>query len=91
MKSRMPQDVNHVLVCSGEACKKDARSLRKRLAADAAVTAGGVVVLKTSCMGCCAEGPVVVVWPKGVVFRGATMADVPGIFAEAGWTIPAED
>jgi (2Fe-2S) ferredoxin len=91
MKSSSLSGVSHVLVCGGKSCKKDSKGFRKALAKAAEVTGGTVQVLKTSCLGGCENGPVVVVWPRGISFQGAAVSDVPEILAATGWVIPEEN
>jgi (2Fe-2S) ferredoxin len=90
MKSSSLSDVSHILVCGGKSCKKDAKGLRKALEKAVEGTCGAILVLKTPCLGCCAEGPMVVVWPKGVSFQEAAVSDMAEIIAATGWVIPQD-
>lgn len=38
-----------------------------------------VMVTNTGCFGICAQGPILVVYPEGVWYKGVTMEDIPEI------------
>lgn len=40
---------------------------------------GNVRVSTTGCMGLCASGPNVIVYPQGIHFSGVTVADLPAV------------
>jgi (2Fe-2S) ferredoxin/SAM-dependent methyltransferase len=59
--------------CSGKMLAALHRELEKQGAA------GEVQVTTCGCLGLCDEGPIVIVYPEGVWYRGVKAADVPGI------------
>lgn len=80
----------HVFVCTssringqqkGFCCSKDAvevvQSFMEEL--DSNDLSGEVMVTNTGCFGICEAGPVVVVYPEGVWYRGVTTEDVAEI------------
>ena len=75
----------HVLVCCGTGCTssnsariiENFESQLKKQALDKEVK-----VVKTGCFGLCAEGPVVVVYPEGVMYFRVTPEDVEEIVSE---------
>ena len=85
MKSKSLSEVSQILVCGGKPCKKDSKALRKAIAKAAEKTKDAVLVVKTACLGCCEEGPVVVVWPKGTCFLEAKPENAEEILKETGW------
>lgn len=69
----------HVLVCTGDFCSPDrrGRALYSRLAAllqreDLLFGPTRVKRGETPCLGVCAGGPIVVVYPEGVWYAGVT-------------------
>lgn len=58
--------------CSREAGLESWNYLKKRLTVLGLVGAGGVCRTKANCLQVCMEGPVAVVWPDGVWYRGCT-------------------
>lgn len=75
----------HVLVCSGTGCtsSKSPRiieEMEKELAAKG--LAKEVKVVKTGCFGLCAEGPIIVVYPEGVMYYQVSPDDVAEIVSE---------
>ena len=46
------------------------------------VREGMIKVTKTSCMGRCGEGPVVVVYPDGVWYRDVELEDIEKIYSK---------
>ena len=75
----------HVLVCSGTGCtsSKSPRiieNMEKELAAKG--LAKEVKVVKTGCFGLCAEGPIMVVYPEGVMYYRVSPDDVAEIVSE---------
>lgn len=75
----------HVLVCCGTGCtsSKSARIIENF---ESQLTKQSldkeVKVVKTGCFGLCAEGPVVVVYPEGVMYFKVTPEDVEEIVSE---------
>jgi len=75
----------HVLVCCGTGCtssnsQKIIEQFDKLLPENGLETE--VKVVKTGCFGLCAEGPIVVVYPEGVMYYRVTPADVSEIVLE---------
>lgn len=75
----------HVLVCGNADCA-DAGSIAviatvRRLLKDAG-RAQDIRVTKTSCMGCCGEGPTVAVYPDGIWYRRVKEADAKELVEE---------
>ncbi|MDD7972716.1 (2Fe-2S) ferredoxin domain-containing protein [Roseinatronobacter alkalisoli] len=77
--AQVPDHHARVLVCTGGPCmnagaaelwhqlraRQDAEKLRRR--------APGMMSCRTSCLGPCALGPVVQVWPEGTYYGGVTL------------------
>jgi len=75
-------DRRQVLVCTGGGCIASgslevAASFRRALAARG--LEGGVQLLETGCLGPCARGPVVVVYPDGTFYQQVKPSDVDEI------------
>ncbi|HPE39422.1 MAG TPA: NAD(P)H-dependent oxidoreductase subunit E, partial [Bacillota bacterium] len=75
----------HVLVCCGTGCTSS-HSDKIMARFEEALPAQGldkeVKVVKTGCFGLCAEGPIVVIYPEGVMYYRVTPEDVEEIVAE---------
>ncbi|MDD3867098.1 MAG: NADH-quinone oxidoreductase subunit NuoF [Eubacteriales bacterium] len=75
----------HVLVCCGTGCTS-AQSLKIIDRMEEELTASGlnkeVKVVKTGCFGLCAEGPIMVVYPEGVMYYRVSPDDVREIVTE---------
>lgn len=70
---------HHVLICTGEFCSKDrrGRALYSQLASllereDLLFGATRVKRGETPCLGVCAGGPIMVVYPEGIWYAGVT-------------------
>ena len=75
----------HVLVCCGTGCtssnsQKIIEQFDKLLPENG--LAAEVKVVKTGCFGLCAEGPIIVVYPEGVMYYRVTPGDVSEIVLE---------
>jgi (2Fe-2S) ferredoxin len=77
--ARMDPYTRHVLVCTGGFCSPDRRgralySLLARLLEREGLLFGSTRVKRgeTPCLGVCAGGPIVVVYPEGVWYAGVT-------------------
>ncbi len=71
-----------VLVCAGGACvSSHSREMREALgrAIDAQGLADEVRIIETGCMGPCEHGPLVLVYPEGVLYKGVGVSDVEEI------------
>jgi NADH:ubiquinone oxidoreductase subunit F (NADH-binding)/(2Fe-2S) ferredoxin/NAD-dependent dihydropyrimidine dehydrogenase PreA subunit len=89
MPSALPEELAQyradVMVCGGAGCHSN--NSREVLAAlEAEVAARGlsdeVRVLPTGCRGFCAQGPIVTVYPEGLLYCQVKPADVPEIVEE---------
>ncbi len=75
----------HVLVCCGTGCtssnsQKIIEQFDKLLPENGLATE--VKVVKTGCFGLCAEGPIIVVYPEGVMYYRVSPGDVSEIVSE---------
>ena len=73
---------SHVLVCAGTNCSlKGNRAVREALVQEVARRKldKEVKVVETGCFGLCEQGPTIVIYPEGVLYCRATVADVPEI------------
>jgi NADH-quinone oxidoreductase subunit F len=81
----MNRIVNQVLVCTGGGCiasgALDISAAFTKEIADAGLADNNQVV-ETGCLGPCAVGPVVLVYPDGVFYQNVTVADVREIVSE---------
>jgi (2Fe-2S) ferredoxin len=75
----------HVLVCTGGGCLASGAMEIKAAFAKAIAKRQlqrQVSVIETGCMGPCALGPVVAIYPDGVLYRGVQVKDVAAIVAQ---------
>ncbi|NLK88707.1 MAG: NADH-quinone oxidoreductase subunit NuoF [Clostridiaceae bacterium] len=75
----------HVLVCSGTGCTaSQSPQIVEEMEREIASLGldREVKVVKTGCFGLCAEGPIVVVYPEGVMYYRVQPADVSEIVSE---------
>ncbi|MBN1320592.1 MAG: FAD-dependent oxidoreductase [Thermoleophilia bacterium] len=81
----MDQITNQVLVCTGGGCIASG-SLEVSAAFKEEITRQGLSnfnqVIETGCLGPCAVGPVVLVYPDGVFYQNVKVEDVPEIVSE---------
>jgi NADH:ubiquinone oxidoreductase subunit F (NADH-binding)/(2Fe-2S) ferredoxin/Pyruvate/2-oxoacid:ferredoxin oxidoreductase delta subunit len=75
----------HCLICAGTGCVSSrsydvGRALEAELAKQG--LAGEVQVVRTGCQGFCAEGPILIVQPDGVLYHQVKTGDVPQLVAE---------
>ena len=75
----------HCLICAGTGCVSS-RSYQVGKALEAELTRRGlceeVQVVRTGCQGFCAEGPVAIVQPDGILYCKVTEQDVPFLVEE---------
>ena len=92
MQQQISPYVCHVLVCTNDrhgirkACA-DGESAKLREHLKALVhqdpdLSGRVRVSSTGCMGLCARGPNVMLYPQAIWFSGVALADAPRLLAE---------
>jgi len=76
---------SHVLVCGGTGCHASGSlEVKKALLAelDKRGLAGEIKVVETGCNGFCAMGPVMVVYPEGVMYMMVQDKDIPELVEE---------
>ncbi len=75
----------HILVCGGTACKSmGSEDIRKAFIKEIAAKElnDEVRVVDAGCMGFCAAGPVVVIYPEGTFYQKFSVADVKEVVEE---------
>src|SRR5659263_117795 len=75
----------HVLVCCGTGCTSSSSPLIMDRFSELLPAFGldkEIKIVKTGCFGLCAEGPVVVIYPEGVMYYRVTPEDVDEIVSE---------
>ncbi len=80
-----PNVRKHLLVCTGGGCiASGALDIRDALrdSLDKHGLSRECKVIETGCLGPCAIGPVVAVYPEGVLYQGVTPEDAPEIVAQ---------
>jgi len=81
----MDQITNQVLVCTGGGCIASG-SLEVSAAFKEQIAGQGLSnfnqVIETGCLGPCAVGPVVLIYPDGVFYQNVKVEDVPEIVSE---------
>ena len=76
---------SHLLICGGTGCHASGSlEVKKALLAelDRRGLAGEIKVVETGCNGFCAMGPVMVVYPEGVMYMMIQEADIPELVEE---------
>jgi len=73
---------SHVLICGGTGCvsagsDEVVRAFEEQLAKRS--LSREIAVLRTGCLGPCAVGPIVIVYPEGCYYKQVSAADVPEI------------
>ncbi|RLB08301.1 MAG: NADH-quinone oxidoreductase subunit F, partial [Deltaproteobacteria bacterium] len=76
---------SHILVCGGTGClSTGSAEVRKAFAFE--VEKRGlkeeVQIVETGCNGFCAQGPIVVIYPEGIIYMQVSPEDVPEIIEE---------
>ena len=76
---------SHFLICGGTGCHSSG-SINVKRALEQEIDKRGlsdeVKVVETGCNGFCALGPIIVVYPEGVVYLSATPEDMPELVEE---------
>jgi NADH:ubiquinone oxidoreductase subunit F (NADH-binding)/(2Fe-2S) ferredoxin len=75
----------HCMLCTGTGCVSNhsfdiGTALEAEL--DRQGLAGEVQVVRTGCQGFCAEGPIMIVQPDGILYRQIRQSDLPQLVAE---------
>ena len=71
-----------VRICAGSACHASGRPAVTAAFADELASRGlaaGVRLVETGCHGFCEQGPIVVLWPRGILYPRVRPDDVAGI------------
>jgi NADH:ubiquinone oxidoreductase subunit F (NADH-binding)/(2Fe-2S) ferredoxin/Fe-S-cluster-containing hydrogenase component 2 len=75
----------HCLICAGTGCVSS-RSYEVSTALEAELRQQGlqneVQVVRTGCQGFCAEGPIMIVQPDGILYHAVKQADLPTLVTE---------
>ena len=76
---------SHILICGGTGCRATG-SLNLKLSLASELAARGleeeIRVVETGCNGFCAMGPIMVVYPDGILYTMVNAADVPELVEE---------
>jgi NADH-quinone oxidoreductase subunit F len=76
---------SHLLICGGTGCQASGSlTVKKALLQelDKRNLAGEIKVVETGCNGFCALGPIIVIYPEGVIYISVKEADVPDLVEE---------
>jgi len=76
---------SHILICSGEFCASSGGKLLSRefeIKLDEYELRKEARVIRTGCLGMCALGPIVIIYPEGVVYSEVRSEDVGEIVSE---------
>ncbi len=76
---------SHILVCGGTACRASGGAdVKQALAAELAKQnlADEIRIVETGCNGFCAMGPVMVVYPEGIMYVEVKKEDIPELVEE---------
>ena len=68
--------------CGGELAAKSWEHLKIRLKQLGLSEKGGIQRTKADCLRICAEGPVLLIWPEGIVYGGVTAERIERIVHE---------
>jgi len=76
---------SHILICGGTGCQATG-SIKVKKALDAEINKQGLAdeirIVETGCNGFCAMGPIMVVYPDGIVYMLVQPEDVPELVEE---------
>ncbi|HET6488369.1 MAG TPA: NADH-quinone oxidoreductase subunit NuoF, partial [Syntrophales bacterium] len=76
---------SHLLVCGGTGCHASGSIAVKKALVDELNKKGlaeEIKVVETGCNGFCAQGPIMVVYPEGIIYMNILPADVPVLVEE---------
>jgi len=76
---------SHLLVCGGTGCHASGSIAMKKALVDELnkrSLAEEIKVVETGCNGFCAMGPIIVVYPEGIIYMSVQAADVPELVEE---------
>jgi len=76
---------SHLLICGGTGCQSSGSlAVKKALLQelDTRALAGEIKVVETGCNGFCALGPIMVVYPEGVIYVSIKATDIPELVEE---------
>ncbi|MEQ8202971.1 MAG: NADH-quinone oxidoreductase subunit F, partial [Smithellaceae bacterium] len=76
---------SHLLICGGTGCQSSGSlAVKKALLAeiDKRSLAGEIKVVETGCNGFCALGPIMVVYPEGIIYVSIQVNDIPELVEE---------
>jgi len=76
---------SHILICGGTACRASG-SLKVKQALVTEIDKQGLAdeikIIETGCNGFCAMGPIIVVYPEGIIYMTVQPEDVPELVEE---------
>jgi (2Fe-2S) ferredoxin len=76
---------SHLLICGGTGCQSSGSlAVKKALLQelDTRSLTGEIKVVETGCNGFCALGPIMVVYPEGVIYVEIKATDIPELVEE---------
>ncbi|PKN70526.1 MAG: NADH-quinone oxidoreductase subunit NuoF [Deltaproteobacteria bacterium HGW-Deltaproteobacteria-12] len=76
---------SHLLICGGTGCQSSGSLAVKKallLELDKRSLSGEIKVVETGCNGFCALGPIMVVYPEGIIYVSIQAADIPDLVEE---------
>ncbi len=76
---------SHLLVCGGTGCHASGSIAMKKALVDELIKRSlseEIKVVETGCNGFCAMGPIIVVYPEGIIYMSVQAADVPELVEE---------
>ncbi len=76
---------SHLLICGGTGCHASGSILVRKALVDELQNRGladEIKVVETGCNGFCAMGPIIVVYPEGIVYMQVTPEDIPEMVEE---------
>ena len=76
---------SHLLVCGGTGCHASGSIAMKKALVDELnkrSLAEEIKVVETGCNGFCAQGPIIVVYPEGIIYMNIRAEDIPELVEE---------